>query len=243
MKEKALHINCKKLLAVYYSLRSFKNYFQNKHVKISSDSQVGVQIINKMGTTKSSICNDIVKNIWLFCVKNKIWITAAHIPGAENVIADYQSRKSYKDAEWMLNPEIFQKAIKHLKFKPDLDCFVSTLNTHLPKYISYKPDPYAYLIDAFSIHWGFYKCYLFPRFSLIGCTLQKIFMDQAEVILVVPKWPTQPWYNTFQGMLSQEPYVVTPHKVNLVLPQKPEELHPLWSKLTLLIGKVSGKYF
>ena len=89
MKEKALHINCKELLAVYYSLRSFKSYFQNNYVKIFSDSQVGVQIINKMGTNKSSICNHIVKNIWLFCVKNKIWITAAHIPGAENVIADY----------------------------------------------------------------------------------------------------------------------------------------------------------
>ena len=178
-----------------------------------------------------------------FCFKNEIWITAAHIPGAENVIADYESRKSYKDAEWMLNPEIFQKAIKHLKFKSDFDCFASRLNTHLLKYISYKPDPYAYLSDAFSVHWGFYKCNLFPPFSLIGSTLQKIGMDQTEVILVVPKWPTQPWFNTFQELLSQEPYLVTPLKENLILPQKTEELHPLWSKLTLLIGKVSGKYF
>ena len=44
-------------------------------------------------------------------------------------------------------------------------------------------------------------------------------------------------------MLSQKPYVVTPHKENLLPPQKTEGLHPLWSKLTLLIGKVSGKYF
>ena len=152
MNEKALHINWKELLAVYYSLKSFKTYFQNKHVKIFSDNQLGVQTINKMGTTKSSICYDIVKNIWLLCVKYKIWLTAAHIPGAENVIADYESRKSYKDAEWMLNPEIFQKAIKHLKFKPDLDCFASRLNAQLPKYISYNPDPYVYLIDAFPVH-------------------------------------------------------------------------------------------
>ena len=192
MKEKALYINCKELLAVYYSLRSFKFYFRNKHAKIFLDSQVGVQIINKMGTTKSSICNDIVKSIWLFCVKNKIWITAAHIPGAENVIPDYEPGKSYKDVEWMLNPEIFQKAIKHLKFKPDLDCFASRLNTQLPKYISYKTDPYAYLINAFSVNWGFFKCYLFPPFSLIGRAPQKIRMHQTEIILVVPKWQTQP---------------------------------------------------
>ena len=58
--------------------------------------------------------------------------------------------------------------MKHLKFKLDLDCFTLRLNTQLPKYISNKPDPYAYLIDAFSVHWGFYKYYLFPPFSLIG---------------------------------------------------------------------------
>ena len=63
--------------------------------------------------------------------------------------------------------------------------------------------------------------------SLIGQTLQNIRMDQTEVILVVPKWPAQPWYDTFQGMLSQEPYVGTPHKGNLLLPEKSEELHLL----------------
>ena len=158
---------------MFYSLKIFKIYFQNKHVKIFSDSQVGVQIINKI---KSSICNNIVKNICFFCVKNKIWITATHIPSAENVIGDYKSRKSYKNAEWMLNSDIFQKAMKHLKFKPDLDCFASRLNTQLPKYISYKPDLYAYLVDSFSVHWGFYKCYLFLPFRLTGQTLQKICM-------------------------------------------------------------------
>ena len=115
IKEKALHINYKELLAVHYCLRSFKTYFQDKHVKILSDIQVGEPITNKMGTTKTSIFDDIMKNIWLFCFKNKIWITAAHIPRTENVIADYESRKSYKNAEWILNPEIFQKAIEAAK--------------------------------------------------------------------------------------------------------------------------------
>ena len=65
------------------------------------------------------------------------------------------------DAEWILNPAIFQKTIKHLKFEPDLNCFASWLNTQLPKYSSYEPDPYAYSIDVFSVPWGFFNCYLF----------------------------------------------------------------------------------
>ena len=34
--------------------------------------------------------------------------------------------------------------MKYLKFKPDPDCFASSLNTQLPEYISYKPDPYSH---------------------------------------------------------------------------------------------------
>ena len=74
---------------MYHSLRSLKIYLQHKHVNIFSYTQVGVQIVNKMKSAKISVCNDVVRNIWIFCVKNKIWITAAHIRVAQNVIANY----------------------------------------------------------------------------------------------------------------------------------------------------------
>lgn len=75
--EKALHITCKELLAIYNSMGSFKTYFQNKHVKIFLDSQVEVQITNKTEKAKSLVCNDIAENIWIFCVKDNIWIFVA----------------------------------------------------------------------------------------------------------------------------------------------------------------------
>ena len=66
----------------------WESYFQNKHFKIFSDSQVGVQIKNKMRT----VYKDVVKNIWLmvkcstcdWCWKcdSRLWI-----------------KKSYKDAQ------------------------------------------------------------------------------------------------------------------------------------------------
>ena len=124
----------------------------------------------------------------------------------------------------MLNPATFQKTIKHLKFKPDVDGFTSRLNTQLPKYICYKPDPYACLTNAFSVHWVFYKCYLFPPLSLIAW----IRMDQTEVILVVGNSALA---NSLQGKLPQEPYLVTSHKENPLLPKNPRGT----------AGKVSGK--
>ena len=171
-----------------------------------------------MGTTKSCVCDDIVKNTAITC--------------AGKVKADYEWRKSYKDPDWMLNPSIFHKTINHRISEPDLVSFASRLNIKLPKYISYNPVPHAYFIDAFSVYWGFYNCYLLPVFSLIRRTLQNICMDQREVVLAVRKQPTQPWYNSFQGQFFQEPYVVISHKENLLLPQKQNTWLNGWNLVT-----------
>ena len=113
--EISMHINAKEMMAIYFTLKSFSKQLQGKHVKIFSDNTSAVGIINKMGSSKSNICNSICQNIWLLCKKNEIWITCAHILGTENVLADYESRREYRDSEWMLNPEIFKNITKKIK--------------------------------------------------------------------------------------------------------------------------------
>ena len=54
-----------------YSLRSFKACMRNKHVKVFSDSHVGVQIMNKTEKPESSDCNDIAKILGIFVSKIK----------------------------------------------------------------------------------------------------------------------------------------------------------------------------
>lgn len=193
-----------------------------------------------MGSSKSKSCNELAKLIWEYCTKFNIWITCAHIPGSENVIADFESRKTYIDAEWKLNPNIFSKAIEKLQFSPNIDCFATRINCQIDRYVSYKPDPYAFLINAFTFNWQPYNCYLFPPFSVIDQVLKKIQVDQAEALLVAPVWPTKPWFNTFQDLLIAKPYIVEPGPENLILPNHPGKKHPLWKKLRLMIGKLSG---
>ena len=161
--------------------------------------------------------------------------------GVENVEADRDSRKSYRDSEWMLNPQLFKEACDFLKFSPSLDCFATRHNTQLPKYVSYKPDPFATHVDAFTVNWNYYNCYIFPPFSLLGQILQKIITDKAEVLLVAPFWPTQPWFNILQNLLVGETFVIRPHANNLFLPNNLQEKHPLVGKLTLIVGILSGK--
>ena len=72
-----------------------------------------------------------------------MFITCAHIAGKENVVADLASRREYKQAEWMLNKAIFQQAVRHFGFKPDIDCFATRANAQLETYVSRQSDPYA----------------------------------------------------------------------------------------------------
>jgi len=233
------HINVKEMMAIYLTIKAFLSNLKNKHVKVFCDNTSAVGIINKMGTSKSVTCNLICQNIWQLCKSNNLWITCAHIPGSKNVLADLESRRNYKDSEWMLNPKIFLDIIKKLKFSPKIDCFASRLNTQVEKYISYRPDPNSIFVDAFTVNWKNLKAYVFPPFSIIGRVLQKIQNDQATVLMVAPSWPTQPWYTTLKEMMIGEPVIITPGQKNLLFPSDPDLVHPMW-KITLIACVLSA---
>ena len=72
-----------------------------------SDSSTAIAYINNKGGIKSKKCNDLAKQIWLWCFKNNSFTSAGHIPGKCNIEENEFSRKSNSNAEWQLNPEIF----------------------------------------------------------------------------------------------------------------------------------------
>ena len=236
-----LHINVKEMMAILYALRAFVDVLQGQHVRVLCDNTTAVFTLNKMGTTKSVECNDMVKEIWQFCREQDMFITCTYIPGKENVVADRASRREYKQGEWMLSKDIFLTAVNHFDFDVNLDCFATRANAQIPAYVSRDPDPFATQIDAFSFNWNSYNAYLFPPFSLINRVIQKIRVDQAIALCVFPRWTTQAWWPQLQDMMVGEPIRMPPSPKNLVLPNKPEETHPLHRKLELIICMLSGK--
>ena len=73
----------------------------------------------------------------------------AHIPGKQNLVADFESRRNQREAEWWLDKAALQNAPSRLNFQPDIDLFASCINYLFPKYVFYRPDPEAFTIDAF----------------------------------------------------------------------------------------------
>ena len=211
------HINTLEMMAIFLALKSFTAEISNNHIMILCDNTTAVSYITKLGGIKSTSCNKVSKQIWLFCIKNKIWLSCSHIAGKQNILADFKSRKFNDQLEWKLNQKCFSKlcAIWQLL---DIDLFESRLNFQVEKLCSWKPDPQSEFINAFTVDWGiFYFIYLFPPFSLLNRCIRKIKTDKASGMIIVPYWPTQIWFPALMKIVTDNPIVINRKKKLLTL--------------------------
>ena len=151
--EKRYHINYLELLAVFLGLKALLNQVTDSHIRIMTDNITTVSCLNKMGS-KSAVLNDLTCTLWKWCAERKLWLSAAHIPGVANVEVDKLSRDLHLDTERKLNSQLLKEVLTVLETQPTDDLFASRTNTQFPLYVSYLPDPGAYAVDAFSLHWG-----------------------------------------------------------------------------------------
>ena len=107
--------------------------------------------------------------------------------------------------EWSLDQKIFD-SIRSKFSDITLDLFASHLNNKMEQYVSWLPDENAKYCDAFTLDWSKFVAYAFPPFNLIGRVLRKVELDKAEIVLLVPEWPSQYWYSKFISMLIEQPY-------------------------------------
>ncbi len=92
--EASHHINYLEMLAILLGLQTFGKDKNGSHIRILCDNTTAVNILNHMGTSHSEPCNRMAKMIWEWCISKSIWISIAHIPGKQNLMADYESRRN-----------------------------------------------------------------------------------------------------------------------------------------------------
>lgn len=238
-KESKNSINYLELLAAFFGLRCFANKLSRCELLLRIDNTSAISYINRTGGIQYPHLNDLTRKIWQWCEKREIWIFASYIASKENKEADKASRVTNIDTEWELCTNEFTNI--NNAFGPfSIDLFASRLNKKCKKFCSRFPDPESITVDAFTISWTNEKFYAFPPFALALRSLRKIILDKAEGTIVLPLWPTQPWYPLFTSMLTSPPIVMKPN-INLLISPSRKETHPLALKLSLVAGSVSGK--
>lgn len=90
------------------------------------------------------------------------------------------------------------------------------------------------------IYSGPISFYAFPPFCIIQKVLKKVQEDKATGLLVVPHWPTQPWWPYLANMLIAPPLILPREKDTLHLLSNPDLLHPLYKAIKPLLCHLSG---
>lgn len=234
--ESRLHINPLELRAVLFGLRSLCGSVSGLHIRVCSDNSTAVAYINNLGGTRSLKCHEIARFIFEWAVERHVVITAEHLPGSSNILADKASRSFDENTEWTLDVFCFSSIAS--VFGPfDIDLFASRLNTKHAHFASWKPDPNALFVDAFSRSWSNLRFYAFPPFSLLGNCIQKLINDKAEGTFVAPLWPTQTWFPALMRSLVQKPLLLPRQSLHLTHNTRYRQLN---RNLRLIACSVSG---
>lgn len=123
------------------------------HFLLLMDTTTAVSYINKMGGTRSVQLLSLTKDLWSWCLANNIRLSAQHIPGRLNTIADEESRTLVDRSDWILNRVVFAY-LDRLWGPLSVDLFASRLSNRTKRFFSWRPDPLAEATDAFSQDWG-----------------------------------------------------------------------------------------
>lgn len=156
--ESIQHINLLELKAAFLGLKTFLKNQSHKVVLVTLDNSMAVAYLNNKGGTHSVPLMSLALEIWTWCLQRNVLISAQHVPGKENTIADLESRTFLDSTDWQLDPTVISAFLTNC----NTDLFASRLTAQLPQYVSWRPDPGAFHIDALTLHWKSLMGYASP---------------------------------------------------------------------------------
>ena len=148
------------MIGALFALQSFTKDSEGSAVHLFSDNSTAEACVNKYGGTRSGSLSAIAAKIVSCCESRSLSLTASHLPGILNSVADRESRSTLDASDWMLYQEVFR--LLHNLWPMQVDLFAAAWNAQLPQFVSWMPQPNAMAVNAFSISWTTLQGYLFP---------------------------------------------------------------------------------
>ena len=240
-REKLLHINYLELKTVILALQNFQDLVQGHHVIVMSDNTTVVGNVKNQGGTHSRDLLSLTQDLFQWADLHDVILTARHIPGHLNVIADRLSRAhQIIPAEWSLSKAVASRIWK-VWGRPHVDLFATSENAKLDTFVSPLEEPTAWRTDALSFSWTPLWAYAFPPIPLLSQVLEKISREHCEVILVAPAWPTQSWFPLLLRLTVDHPRRLPPTARLLRQPGRRNVFHDNPEHLQLHAWKLSSK--
>jgi len=94
-----------------FAVQAFAKDRRNVHIHLRMDNTSALAYVTKMGGTRSTRLTAVACQIWDWCLQRQITLSASHVPGLDNQVADQESSQVQTSAEWKLHKEIFTEIL------------------------------------------------------------------------------------------------------------------------------------
>ena len=125
--ESIQHINLLVLKAAFLVLKTFLKDQSHKVVLLKLDNSTAVAYLNNKEGTHSVPLMSLTLEIWTWCLQRNILISAQHVPGKENTVADSESLTFLDSTDWQLDPKVITPFLTNW----NTDLFASRLTAQL----------------------------------------------------------------------------------------------------------------
>lgn len=88
-------------------MKSFLSSKRKLKVLLWVDNVTAIAFLNRMGGTHFQKLSDLAVRVWQWCLEREIVIHAEHLPGKDNIRADWESRHVKDSSDWMLTRHNF----------------------------------------------------------------------------------------------------------------------------------------
>ena len=185
----------RELKAIELALFSFSSTFHSKSVRWHTDNQNCVKIVQK-GSTKPHL-QELAFSIFSICAEFAINLDIVWIPRELNTKADYISNIVDYD-DWQTTFEFFN-FLDSMWGPHTIDRFASVNNAKLDRFNSLFWYSTTEAVDAFSQNWNSDNNWLVPPIYLACKTIKHLQFCKARGSLIVPKWPSAPFWTMLFG--------------------------------------------
>lgn len=189
------------------------------------DSTVALYFINSL-SSRSPRLVAALRRLYAVAERLSITISGTWVASVANLRADALSRDRDR-TDWRLAPYLF-RVLSQRYGQFDVDLFATHLNTHCRTFYSSPASPGCAAIDSLEQTWDTGNLWANPPFSKIELMLAKVVKDNATVAVILPVWPSQPWWPTAIERANEA--FLLPTNAGIFVPGriKTPDRHPHW---------------
>ena len=191
----------RELTAVWRVISAVASKLVNMRVRWFTDNQNVARIL-QVGSKKPQL-HAIAVKVFSLSVQYQIRLEPEWIPRELNERADYLSRIVDHD-DWKLNPIVFAE-LDRAWGPHTVDRFASFHNCQLPRFNSRCWNPGSEAVDAFTVNWSGEVNWWCPPIALISRVVRHAQVCAAKGTLIVPCWPSAPFWPLLQLPSGQFP--------------------------------------